>query len=602
MKGSGFNYAMALAATILNAICMLIPPIIIRITLDSILGGEQVDAPKAFVKIIDWLGGVESISNRLWICTIAFVLVSIINGLSVTTRTRNVWKAAEGMAKRVKDRLYDHLQKLPYDYHIKAQSGDLIQRCTSDVETTRRFIQMAPFEVGRTILMTVFSLAVMFSVNVKLAFASMIMLPMIFLFALVFFFRVKKAFLKSDEKDGELSATIQENLSGMRVVRAFGRQKYELEKFVKRNEELRGLNKHLLHLLAIFWSFSDFLCLIQVGLTMFYGIFLAYKGEITVGTVVMFNTYVGMLIWPIRQMGRFLSDMGKMQVAVGRLFEILDTPEEQETPDSKEVDLNGDIVFDDVWFGYEKDKPVLKGLSFNVKQSETIAILGATGSGKSTLMHLLLRLYDYSDGSIKINGTELKYIKKRHLRDKIGIVLQEPFLFSKNVRDNIKMARHDAEESDIIYVTSTAAVHDDIMEFEKGYETIVGEKGVTLSGGQKQRVAIARTLIKNSDILIFDDSLSAVDTETDTKIRAALKERADNKAATTFIISQRITTLMQADRIFVLEDGKLSTSGTHKELIEKDGLYSRIWNIQSMLSEEYAGEIGNDSAQKAGEI
>ncbi len=280
--------------------------------------------------------------------------------------------------------------------------------------------------------------------------------------------------------------------------------------------------------------------------------------------------------------------MGKMQVSLTRVSEILNTPQEAESETALESDLSGDIVFNDVHFEYESGKPVLNGLSFTAKKGETIAILGNTGSGKSTIMHLLLRLYDYKRGSVTINGTELKLIKKHWLRSRVGIVLQEPFLFSKSIKENIRMARATASDEEIFDSARTACVHDVIEGFEEGYGTVVGERGVTLSGGQKQRVAIARMLVKNSDILIFDDSLSAVDTETDEKIRKALKERKTK--ATTFIISQRITTLMEADRILVMEHGKITHSGTHQELIAVDGLYKRIWDIQTMLEVDF-GEV-----------
>jgi len=302
----------------------------------------------------------------------------------------------------------------------------------------------------------------------------------------------------------------------------------------------------------------------------------------------LFNLYVGMMVWPIRQLGRVISDLGRAQVAVGRVYEILDTPEEKDTPGAEPHDLRGDIVFNDVTFEYEKGRKIFEKMSFKVKKGETIAILGATGSGKSTLMHLLLRLYDYKSGSILINGKELKLIAKTHLREKVGIVLQEPFLYSKTIEDNLKMAKDVVTNEEIVEATRTASAHDFIEEFEEKYNTMVGERGVTLSGGQKQRVAIARTLIKNSELLIFDDSLSAVDTETDAQIRAALAERAND--VTTFIISQRITTLMDADRIFVLEGSKLTDQGSHEELVARDGLYKRIWEIQSMLEQDFEKE------------
>jgi ATP-binding cassette subfamily B protein len=433
--------------------------------------------------------------------------------------------------------------------------------------------------------------------NIKLTLISLVMVPIIFVFSYVFFKKCRAAFLRTDEKEGELSATLQENLSGVRVVRAFGRQRYEIDKFDKKNSEFRNLNFNHLRLLSWYWSLSDALAHFTQLAVLILGCYLTYNGEITVGTFILFNSYIGMLLWPVRQMGRILSDLGKMQVALGRVYEVLDTKEEEDTEGAVKHELKGDIVFKDVGFTYDDGHAVLNGLSFALKAGQTVAVLGSTGSGKSTVMHLLLRLYDYKKGSITINGRELKEIEKSWLRERIGMVLQEPFLYSKTIWRNLLMAKDVVQDDEVYAATNTAAAHGFITEFDKGYETMVGERGVTLSGGQKQRVAIARTLIKNSDILIFDDSLSAVDTETDSQIRAALKERRSD--VTTFIISQRITTLMHADRILVLENGRLTDSGTHDELSVRPGLYQRIWDIQSMRESEFEEELERYSAEGA---
>ena len=336
--------------------------------------------------------------------------------------------------------------------------------------------------------------------------------------------------------------------------------------------------------MALYWSLSDLLAMLQIGIVVVLGVYYTATGSITLGTFLVFNSYVNMLLWPIRQMGRILTDMGKTLVSVGRIQEILDVPSESQDPDCGKPPIAGDIVFRNVSFEYEEGHPVLKDLSFEVKKGETVAILGPTGSGKSSLVHLLQRLYDYKDGSVTIGGVELRKIDKKWLRQKVGIVLQEPFLFSRTIKENIGIAKRNVSEMEIIEASRIASVHKVIEEFDNGYETFVGEKGVTLSGGQKQRVAIARTLIQDSDILIFDDSLSAVDTETDAAIRKELKKRSKN--VTTFIISHRIATLSEADRILVLDDGRLIQSGTHEELIHHPGLYQRIWSIQNSLEKD----------------
>ncbi|MDR1687719.1 MAG: ABC transporter ATP-binding protein/permease [Clostridiales bacterium] len=581
-------FTLSIAATAFGAIFQLLAPLIIRFTVDSVISNQPIDAPAFIVSFIERIGGVSFLRVNLWVCALAVISVSLGEGLFTYMRGHATSAASENVAKKLKDTLYMHIQKLPYNYHVKAQTGDLIQRCTSDVETVRNFLGSQVAEVVRTVFMVVFSVYIMLGTSVKMTLVTVITVPVIFVIAIIFFRKVKSTFMLSDQKEGEMSAALQENLSGVRVVRAFGRQKYEMEKFDKKNSEFRNLSYKLIHYLALYWGSSDLFCFAQILLVLVVGINMTIAGEITLGSLWVFDRYVGMLLWPVRHMGRILSDMGKMQISLGRINEILNTPEETDTEGATEHNLKGDIVFENVNFSYDESKQVLNNLTFTVKKGETIAILGTTGSGKSTIMHILLRLYDYNSGSVKINGKEITEIKKQTLREKIGIVLQEPFLFSKTIKENIQMANSRAGDFEVESVSKAAAIHDSISRFEKGYDTIVGEKGVTLSGGQKQRIAIARTLIKNSEILIFDDSLSAVDTETDAQIRRALSERKTD--VTTFIISQRITTLMEADRIFIIENGRITGCGKHEELIKTEGLYKRIWDIQTMLEGDFESE------------
>jgi ATP-binding cassette subfamily B protein len=520
------------------------------------------------------------------------VILTIANGLFLYFKGKWSAKAAESIARNTRENLYDHLQRLPYDYHVKAETGDLIQRCSSDVETIRRFLAVQFVEIGRGLFMLFSVSIIMFTLNVKLALISMIAVPILFTFAFVFFTKVQKIFLLCDESEGRLSTTIQENLSGMRVVRAFGKEAYEVDRFDEKNSEYRDLVYKLIKLLAWYWSMSDALCLIQTAAILIIGAYLSSAGVITLGTLLVFMTYEGMLLYPVRQMGRILTDMGKSFVAAKRIFEILDTPVEDMNENGATNNIKGNIVFDNVSFEYETGKPVLKNISFGVKSGQTIAILGPTGAGKTSLVNLLPRLYEYTSGSIKIDGIELNSIDKKWIRNNIGIALQEPFLFSKTIKDNILLAKENAQDSEVFEAAGIAAIHENILEFEEGYETAVGEKGVTLSGGQKQRVTIARTILNDYPILIFDDSLSAVDTETDSAIRRALKERS--KDVTTFIISHRITTLAEADIILVLEKGKLIQKGSHKELIACEGLYKKIWEIQNSLEKDLVEEVCNE--------
>ena len=580
-KGNRLLYITAILSIAVATFIAMMEPMVMKLTIDSIIGNKPMDIPAPMEKLVFLVGGKEVLFRNLWICSLSLITLTCTRGIFLFLRGKLSAQAAENIAKNMRMKLYDHIQNLPYGYHVKAESGDLIQRCTSDVDTVRKFFATQMVEIGRAFFIVTFAIIMMLSLNKKMTVIAMMIVPIIFIFSYVFFYKIKSTFEKSDAQEGLLSSVLQENLSGVRVVKAFGRQNFEIEKYEKENIKYRDLNFKLIKLLSTYWSTSDILCMTQIGLVLVSGIYFAVNGEISLGTLVVFNTYEGMLLWPVRQLGRILSDMGKMSVSLERIANILDVPVEQEYGKALKPEIEGEISFENINFEYEKNNEILSDISFTVKKGETVAIVGPTGSGKSSLVHLLLRLYDYNSGSIKIDGVELKDIERKHMRNNVGIVLQEPFLYSRTIKENIKMAKLDSEDIEIHNAATVAAVHNVITSFEKGYDTIVGEKGVTLSGGQRQRVAIARTLIKDMPILIFDDSLSAVDAETDRVIREELKKKSEDN--TTFIISHRISTVMAADKIIVLNHGKIETIGTHEMLIKKDGIYKRIWEIQTSL-------------------
>ena len=585
-EGNRHLYGIAILCVLISVLISLIPALVISFTIDNAILGLE---PETFVhRFFDDVLGAELVRNNLWIPFILIVLLTVLRSLAGYSNNRLQASASENMTKTMRNKIYDHLQKLPYNYHVKAQTGELIQRATSDVDNIRTFLAGQINEMIRTILIAIISLIILFNLNPFLPIIFFITLPIIFISSFIFNKKMKDAFLKQDEKEGQLFETIQENLTGVRVVRAFGRSAYEIEKFSKKNDEFRDLGEKLFKVRAYYWMGSDFVCFLQIASTLVFGVILALNGYMTIGTLLIFTMYNGNLIWPVRNMGRILADMGRMGVSFDRIDEILNEPIEVDEPNAKTPSLNEDITFENVGFSYEDGKTVLNDLSFTIKKGETIAILGATGSGKSTIMHLLLRLYEANNGTIKIGNIPISEISKKYLREKIGLVLQEPFLYSRTINENLQMAKPEVSNEEILKATKVAKVHDVIEGFEKKYETMLGERGVTLSGGQRQRVAISRTIIKSSEILIFDDSLSAVDTETDAQIRAELKDRQkEGEKITTIIISQRITTLKEADKIFVMEKGKISHIGTHEELIEREGLYKKIWDIQSMLEEDF---------------
>lgn len=579
------HFLWALIATIMMVIIGFLTPLLLSEIVDSILGSEPFTMPDFLMNPINALGGRDFLRQNLWIPALALILMNIVNGVFTFIKGRSSAIASENIARKLRNDLYRHLQHLPFAYHVKAQAGELIQRCTSDVDTIRRFLAVQVMEVVNTVLMVVIAMSILLPRSVPITLYSLILVPPLFCFATWFFKMVHKSFEVADEADGVLNAVLQENLSGVRVVRAFGQQEREVEKFDRVNNDLRKKNLRLNELLAIYWGGGDAISMTQTLLTLVVCIIYACNGWITVGTLIVFTSTLGMLLFPIRQLGRTLSDAGKAMVSMKRVQAILHEEAEPDEPNALKPDLHGDIVFDHVSFAYPDDNvPVLRDVSFTIPAGKTAAVLGGTGSGKSTMMYLLQRLYTPTSGKITIGGVDIQQIDRKYLRAHVGLILQEPFLYSKTIRENVGITAPEQEAERIEHAADIASASGFIAKADKGWETVVGERGVTLSGGQKQRIAIVRTLLKDNNILIFDDSLSAVDTETDAQIRAAL--RHEQKDVTTLIISHRVTTLSQADLILVLENGQITQQGTHAELCSQPGLYQRINSIQNALEEE----------------
>lgn len=579
------HFLWALIATIMMVIIGFLTPLLLSEIVDSILGSEPFTMPDFLMNPINALGGRDFLRQNLWIPALALILMNVVNGVFTFIKGRSSAIASENIARKLRNDLYRHLQHLPFAYHVKAQAGELIQRCTSDVDTIRRFLAVQVMEVVNTVLMVVIAMGILLPRSVPITLYSLILVPPLFCFATWFFKMVHKSFEVADEADGVLNAVLQENLSGVRVVRAFGQQEREVEKFDRVNNDLRKKNLRLNELLAIYWGGGDAISMTQTLLTLVVCIIYACNGWITVGTLIVFTSTLGMLLFPIRQLGRTLSDAGKAMVSMKRVQAILHEEAEPDEPNALKPDLHGDIVFDHVSFAYPDDNvPVLRDVSFTIPAGKTAAVLGGTGSGKSTMMYLLQRLYTPTSGKITIGGVDIQQIDRKYLRAHVGLILQESFLYSKSIRENVGITAPEQEAERIEHAADIASASGFIAKADKGWETVVGERGVTLSGGQKQRIAIARTLLKDNNILIFDDSLSAVDTETDAQIRAAL--RHEQKDVTTLIISHRVTTLSQADLILVLENGQITQQGTHAELCSQPGLYQRINSIQNALEEE----------------
>ncbi|MGM0396276.1 MAG: ABC transporter ATP-binding protein [Bacillota bacterium] len=583
VKGYRIIFILAMLTITISQLFYAAGPIILSTAIDSIIGSEPVNSSLAG-GLMNILGGRESIRSRLWIIGVLIVINTVLRGIFLYLKGYYSARASENISMKLRNKLYDHIQKLPYSYHVKTDTGDLIQRCTSDVETIKRFLGIQLVEVAGSLSMLIFILWSMLSLHPGMTIYSLALVPVIFGFAYAFFKRIQRDFKKADEEEARLSTTLQENLTGIRVVKAFGRESFELEKFDKRNSTYRLLVNKLIDNLAIYWSLSDFLSMFQVGVVIVAGSYMVVQGRITIGILVAFISYVNMLIWPVRQLGRMLTDMGKATVSIQRISEILSIPEEPLRENGEEPQIVGDILFDNVSFSYDGSKKVLQDISFRVRKGATVAVMGPTGSGKTTLVNLLPRLYDYSSGSIKIDGMELKNIDRSWIRKNIALVLQEPFLYARTIKENIRFTDPSKQDKTVFQAAKVASIHNDIQTFDKQYETMVGERGVSLSGGQKQRMAIARAIISETPIVVFDDSLSAVDTETDIEIRRALEKRTN--VATTFVISHRISTVTNADMIIVLDSGRIVQSGTHQDLLLQEGLYRRIYDIQASLEDD----------------
>ena len=530
----------------------------------------------------------------LILSALAILCLTIMAGLFLYIRGRSMAFASEGIIRSLRDRVYTHIEHLPSRYHDEADTGDLVQRCTSDMETIRVFLSGQVIEISRAILMLIVVLPILFSLDVNMAWLSLTVMPLLFASAIIFFRKVKALFQIVDEAEASLTTVLQENLTGIRVVRAFAQQQFEIDKFARENAQFRNHNTQLIGILGIYYGFSDLLCLGQIGLILLVGAQWVLTGDLTVGTLFAFLTYESMIIWPIRHMGRVLTDSGKAIVSMGRLSEILLEPVESQNEDDPGKRLTGKIEVNGLTFGFEPKSNVLNDMTFTVEAGQTLALLGPPGSGKSTLAQLLMRLYDYNHGSVALDDIELKSLARKYVRAQISIVLQEPFLYSASIGGNLQVGRMDATQAEIVEAAKQACIHESILEFPRGYDSQVGERGVTLSGGQRQRMALARALLKKPPILILDDALSAVDTDTESKILSTLK--AQRNTQTTIIIAHRLSTVMHADKILVFEAGHIVQEGTHETLSQQPGVYRNLCAIQGNLQQQLEQDIDHTDA------
>ena len=635
LRGRRALYALAVLALLLEAMSTFLAPLVVRLTIDSVIGVEVPSVPAPFDRVTrlvfgpSWNGGGlieppatapsegamdmasaatgspwlwrEWLREHLHVLALAFFACIGLQALFSFLAAFLFNRCAEDAAKKMRDRLYTHVQDLPWETLLRAQSGDWLQRCTSDVDTTRRFIASELPELARTIFLLAWALPVMIGLSPRLTLMWVLVFPPIIVFSFLFHRIVEKVFRGVDEREGVLSSIIQENVTGVRVVRAFARQVYETDRFSTANDRFREQVYILIRWMGFYWGFSAFMGIVQMAIVLASSLVMIGAGSITLGLMVLFLTWEQQILWPVRQFGRILADAGKMKVAVERMSQIIDLECEPELDvvlagksiktDSEAPSQSGGegdvfIAFEHFVFTYPEGTVVLRDVSFSRERGEQLAIVGPTGAGKSTLVHLLVRLYEPQSGRILLKGRDIAGIPKRQLRRDIALVLQEGFLYGKNVRENIRMGRHDAGDALITEAARKADFHRVVDEFNEGWETMVGERGVTLSGGQRQRLALARALVREAPILVLDDSLSAVDTETDARIRREALDK--NAEGASIVIAHRITTLANADRILVLEQGRVSDIGTHAELIARPGLYQRLARLQEAVEHDEA--------------
>ena len=482
LEGSGKYFAVCILLGLLLTVVEMIAPQVIRVTVDSVIDSQPMDLPAWALRWVESLGGVAFLRANMWFIALILALAGLVAALLRYGANMFNAKAGETLVKTSRDLLYHHIQHLPWKWHMQNPTGDIIQRCTSDVERIKTFFEEQFVSVFRAVAMIVFALVCMALMNWKLALVPAVTFPIIIVYSLLFHNSIRERYTACDESEGVLSTIAQENLTGVRVVRAFGREEYERQRFEKQNEDYTTLWVRLCRTLSDFWAVGDATACIQTMLVVLIGSILCVRGEMTEGEFVSFAIYNTMSISPVRRLGRVISEMSKAGVSVSRIGEILDAPCEQDKPDAKQLPMDGDIVFDHVSFRYETGPDVLSDVSFAIPAGSSFGILGGTGSGKSSLLLLLCRLYAPSEGRVMVGGEDLADMPAAWVRDHVGVVLQEPFLFSRTIEENIGICGADRET--VRKAAATACIASDIEQFANGYDTMVGERGVTLSGGE----------------------------------------------------------------------------------------------------------------------
>lgn len=585
-RGQRLRYLAAMLALIAASSFLYLVPLMPEMVIDGVIGEHPQQASAISRWLIAAAGGREYLALHLWQVALFMVLLAVLAGVFTYLRGRWTAVASENIVLKVRDDLFDQLMHLPVSFYDRAETGDLVQRCTSDVDTLRLFLAEHVVEIGRASVMLIAPLPLMLSMDPRMTLVSIMLIPILVLFSFFYFRRVRRYFKVADEAEGRMTSVVQENLSGIRVVRAFANQSFEIDKFTQASDNYRQLDYRMYRLMANYWSAADLLCLSQVALVVIFGGYWLAQGSLQVGTFYFFLSAVNLFVWPLRMLGRILTQLGKATVAIGRLDEILGHSRETEIDHAGILpSFKGDLTFHKVSFSHGNGVATLKDVSFQVAAGQTLALLGPSGAGKTTIINLLLRFYDADSGNILIDDQNVLGLGRKAVRKQIAVVMQEPFLYAKSLKENIRLALPHADDTAIRAVAMSACVHGTIENFEHGYDTEVGERGITLSGGQRQRVALARALLEEPALLILDDAFSAVDTETEKLILQALRQRHGRH--TTILIAHRLSSLMHADQILVLDKGQIVQRGKHEKLIAEAGMYQNLWHMQAGLEEDF---------------
>lgn len=583
MKGSRLTYFISMLSTIFIQIFSGITPVIIMVSVDSIIGNKPFKY-SVLGDIVEFFGGRDFLRGNIYLIGLSIVFFTGISCIFIFLRNFYSNYATEKIIFDLRNKIYSKFLRMDMSAFSDYNAGDLIQRSTSDVETVRKLFSVQLVNVFGSVATIILVVIIMSLINFKLAMVCLSICFIIGILSYIFYGKISSLFEKTDEAESELVVIIKEILFNFRVIKAFNIEQFILNKFEEKNSSFNKMQNIFMKTFANFRAINDFLTFLQVAIILVFGGYETIVGRMNFGDLIAFVIYLNMIIWPIRQIGQLLSDMAKARVSISRIEEILELKQEDYENGLFDINFNGDIEFKNVSFKIDENL-ILEDVSFKVSSGKSLGIIGSTGSGKSTIVNLLLGIFETTSGDILIDGVSIKDINKAKMRSKIASVLQDSELFNMSIFDNINIINEIVDKKKVYRRAETAYIHNEILDFASGYGTMVVDNGNNLSGGQRQRISIARSLMKDFEILVLDDTLSAVDMDTDFKIKSSFNDLKES--ITSIIIAHRISTISSCDEIIVLDKGKIIERGNHETLIELNGVYSKINELQSKENTDY---------------